>query len=75
MWHVLLSLPCVVLCCVAVDPAEQIWQLTKSLQRAQAENSQLQSDNEYLTNEVKSLSDRVSELEKLLSQKNKEVRN
>ena len=66
---VLISLFCVVF----LDPSEQIWQLTRSLQQAQGENGSLRSDNERLTDEVKSLQDRVAQLEKQLAEKDKKV--
>ena len=55
------------------DPSQQIRELTESLERAQAENGSLKSDNEFLMQEVKSLKERVDQLEKQLAEKNKEV--
>ena len=70
MHHVTLFFPL----SVVIDPAEQIWQLTKTLQRVQGENAGLKSDNDSLTEEVKTLQDRVAQLEKQLSDKSKQVR-
>ena len=57
-----------------IDPSEEIWQLTKSLERAQAENGYLKSENEQLTGEVKTLQDKVAKLEKELADRTKKVR-
>ena len=57
-----------------VDSSEQIWQLTKSLERAQSENGYLKSENERLSGEVKTLQDRVAQLEKELADRDKKVR-
>ena len=57
-----------------VDASEQIWQLTKSLERAQSENGYLKSENERLSGQVKTLQDRVAQLVKELADRDKKVR-
>ena len=60
--------------CMWLDPSEQIWQLTRSLEQAQAENGHLKSENEQLSGQVKALQDKVEELEKELAGREKKVR-
>ena len=59
----------------STDYNEQIWQLTKSLERESSEKAHLSSENDQLSSEIEELKQKVAMLEGKLQEKDEEVFN